>query len=396
MIRHLLKLVWNRKRANALLILEIFISFLVVFAVVTMGASLLTRWSDPLGFSWKNVWVVRIDRSDTDGQKDDPAYRKSFAALVAEASSLPEVEAAAGGDSPPYSMSTSEGVRTVEGRKVVVTRDDVTDGYLRTMQLQLLRGRWFGPADEGAAVPPAVVDSDLAAGFFPGADPLGKDFDYDGTMVRIVGVVAPYRKDGEFSHPRMNMAFRRLSLTGGSEPAPRNLLLRLHPDTPGEFEQQLSDRLHAVAPDLSFTIRHMDAMRHTALQIYIVPAVLGGVVALFLISMVTLGLTGVLWQSVTRRIREIGLRRSVGATGAGVRRQVLAEVALLSTLAVLAGVVIVLQLPILGLFGVVSPAVFALGVASALAVIYAITLACAVYPAWLASRVPPAEALRYE
>ena len=37
MIRHLLKLVWNRKRANALIILEIFISFLVLVAVLTMA-----------------------------------------------------------------------------------------------------------------------------------------------------------------------------------------------------------------------------------------------------------------------------------------------------------------------------------------------------------------------
>ena len=38
MIRHLFKLVWNRKRANALLVVEIFFSFLVVFAVIDRGA----------------------------------------------------------------------------------------------------------------------------------------------------------------------------------------------------------------------------------------------------------------------------------------------------------------------------------------------------------------------
>ena len=37
MIRHLLKLVWNRKRANTLILVEIFISFLVVFVVATLG-----------------------------------------------------------------------------------------------------------------------------------------------------------------------------------------------------------------------------------------------------------------------------------------------------------------------------------------------------------------------
>jgi putative ABC transport system permease protein len=396
MIRHLLKLVWNRKRANALLIVEIFISFLVVFAVVTLAASLLSRWSDPLGFSWHDVWMVQVDRSDAEMQKEDPAYRQKVAALLREAASMPQVVAAAGSDCPPYSFSTSEGIRVVDGRKFSVIRDDVTDDYLRVMQLKLLRGRWFGPADEGLPLPAAVIDRDLAAAAFPTIDPLGKDFDYDGTMVRVVGIVAPYRKDGEFSRTKMNMAFRRASLLHGPASGSRNLLVRLRPGTPPELEQQLSDRLHAVAPDLSFHIKHMDGMRQLALRIYVVPAVIGSIVALFLISMVTLGLTGVLWQSVTRRIREIGLRRSVGATGIAVRRQVLGEVALLSTLSLIVGVVIVLQLPILGLFSIVTPAVFVLGLTLALAIIYGITLLCAVYPSWLASRVPPAEALRYE
>ena len=45
MIRHLLKLVWHRKRANALVILEIFFSFLVMAVVLTAAASLITSAS---------------------------------------------------------------------------------------------------------------------------------------------------------------------------------------------------------------------------------------------------------------------------------------------------------------------------------------------------------------
>ena len=112
--------------------------------------------------------------------------------------------------------------------------------------------------------------------------------------------------------------------------------------------------------------------------------------------MVLLGLSGVLWQNVTRRTRELGVRRALGATGADVRRQILIEVALLSTLAVIVGVVIVLQLPILGIFSLVSPPIFTFGLIASLVLIYAITLLCAAYPSWLASVIEPAEALRYE
>ena len=67
MIRHLLKIVWRRKRANTLVAIEIFFSFLVVFAVVTAAVALYAGWNRPLGFEWKDVWVVSIS-----GQGGDP------------------------------------------------------------------------------------------------------------------------------------------------------------------------------------------------------------------------------------------------------------------------------------------------------------------------------------
>ena len=51
MIRHLLRLVWNRKRANALLMLEIFFSFLVVFVVSTAVAFAVSSWAIAAGRS---------------------------------------------------------------------------------------------------------------------------------------------------------------------------------------------------------------------------------------------------------------------------------------------------------------------------------------------------------
>ncbi|HEX3583275.1 MAG TPA: macrolide ABC transporter permease, partial [Thermoanaerobaculia bacterium] len=72
------------------------------------------------------------------------------------------------------------------------------------------------------------------------------------------------------------------------------------------------------------------------------------------------------------------------------------EVTLLSTLAVSVGVLLVAQLPIVGVFRLVTPLAFGIGLGSALATIYALTLVCGMYPSWLAGRVQPAEALHYE
>jgi len=69
---------------------------------------------------------------------------------------------------------------------------------------------------------------------------------------------------------------------------------------------------------------------------------------------------------------------------------------MLSTIALLAGLLIVAQLPILGVFQLVTPAAFFAGIIVSLLMIYGLTWLCGLYPSWLASRVEPATALHYE
>jgi len=60
MIRHLFKLIWNRKRANVLVISEIFVCFLVLFAVLTQALYTLSNYRKPVGFDYENVSAVSI------------------------------------------------------------------------------------------------------------------------------------------------------------------------------------------------------------------------------------------------------------------------------------------------------------------------------------------------
>ena len=60
MIRHLCKLVWNRKRANALTAFQIFISFLIVFITASLAVDKADNYRRPLGFSYEDRWVVEF------------------------------------------------------------------------------------------------------------------------------------------------------------------------------------------------------------------------------------------------------------------------------------------------------------------------------------------------
>lgn len=396
MIGHLLKLVWNRKRANALIVAEMFVSFLVIFAVLTGVATVARGWGQPIGFDWRNVWDVRMDFEIDAGDQASDELHETVMRMLDEVRSFPQVASAAVSNTPPYSFSTMEGTRGINGKDVTMIMDDVTADFADVLRMKVVRGRWFNEEDEVAQHRPVVVDANFAREVFGDADPIGQKLEEDATtFLQIVGVVEQYRKDGETSAP-MNMMFRHVAANRRHGRLGGHILVRLHPGTSPQFEEELSARLRQVAPDLSFTVRHMDRMRVNMLRTRLAPLVVGGVVGLFLIGMVGLGLTGVLWQNVTRRTREIGLRRAMGASGPRVHRQILAEVALLATIAVLAGSVIVWQLPVLGAFSVVSPSAFTAGFLGALATIYALTYLCGLYPSWLASRLQPADALRYE
>jgi len=394
-IRHLLKLVWNRKRANALIVAEMFFSFLVVFGVLTAAVNVWQGWRQPIGFDWRNVLDVSIRSEERAERRASPEAHAQMMRLIDEVRRMPEVEAAALTLTPPYSFSTAESSVDWHGRQVLYLFDNVTDDFDKAMRVNLLRGRWFSAADDASKDQAVVIDTNLARELFGDKDPIGQKIDEEQRALRIVGVIAPYRKDGETTAPA-KMMFQRYASDGSYGIMGSDLLVRVRPGTSPAFEEELAIRMQQVAPKMSFSVRPMDQMRARMTRLRLAPLVILGVLGAFLISMVALGLTGVLWQNVTSRTRELGLRRAMGATGANVNRQVLAEIALLATFALIAGAIVVLQLPILGAFSYVTKSSFTIGFASALATIYALTVLCGLYPSWLASRLQPADALRYE
>jgi putative ABC transport system permease protein len=153
---------------------------------------------------------------------------------------------------------------------------------------------------------------------------------------------------------------------------------------------------HDVAPDWDFELTALEDARKDILQETWLPLLISGVVAGFLVIMVGLGLVGVLWQTVTRRTRELGLRRALGATAMAVRWQVLGELLALTTLAVVVGALIFVQLPLLHLFSQVGFHIYLMALAIGMLVIYPFVVLCGLYPSWLATRVHPVQALQHE
>jgi putative ABC transport system permease protein len=210
-----------------------------------------------------------------------------------------------------------------------------------------------------------------------------------------VGVVEAFRNQSEYMAPG-NFIITRFSPADGKAQM-RTLLLKVRPGTPRLFESALSRRLKQVRNDWSYQIAPMADMRDSQLRTATIPLKLLAVVATFLLAMVAFGLFGVLWQNTTRRIPEIGLRRAAGATAGDIYRQIVIEQVLLCLLPIVAMLVLLVQLPITRVLGEsLSWPLFASASALAAVVMVLVSVACALYPAWRASRLSPTEALHYE
>jgi putative ABC transport system permease protein len=415
MTRHLFRLIWNRKRSNFLIMVEILCAFLVLEGVMLMASYYANNYRHPLGYSIDRVWGIRMDARRRD---EDKTMRAAQMATVQQlfnvVRDLPEVEAICAGFTTPYSNASWTSGHKANGRQLLYAMNSATDDCDAVYGMTLTRGRWFDKSDDGAAYNPIVVNEQFVREVFGGEDPINKtplrDREPEEERARadrgekppkpwrVVGVIQDFRQHGEYSAPEA-YAFERVDLTDGEAWPPRMLIIRVRAGTTPAFEEALVNRLQAAAKDWSFGVTLLTNQRDDKLLGYTGPLTLHAIVAGFLLLMVALGLTGVVWQNVTQRIREIGLRRAKGARIENIHRQILGELVVMTSLALLVGVVLVAQVPLLPLpedFLWIPPSVFVVSIVLSVLAIYLLTLLCGWYPARLATKIQPAEALHYE
>lgn len=404
MTRHLLRLVWNRRRAHFLVGLEILAAFLILFVVGVFAVKTFANAGKPVGFTSKDVTVVEVGLGREEIEGDAEGNRQRVRRLLDAARGLDGVEQAAGAFLVPYGSGSAVDAHDVDGWRYEYRWTEVTDEYADVLRLKVVAGRWFSREDDGKPYRPAVVTRELAREVFPGQDPVGKAFPSGRARApetaaererRVVGVVEAYREGSDYSSPAPFAIFRA-DLSNPADGIPQRIVVRFRPGTPRSAEEALVRAFQATVPEWTFTAEPLENARETASRLWLVPMLAGALVGGFLMLLVALGLTGVLWQNVSRRTREIGLRRATGATARQVAAQVVMEVWIVTALAVLAGSAFALQAPLVVPFGLLRFADVLAAAALASLLLFALTGICALYPAWLAARVDPSEALRWE
>jgi len=152
-------MIWNKKKQNALLISEMFISFLVLFAVFTLLVFNFQNYKKPMGFDYENVWLVSYTNAVKTNNTD--SLNLFYETLRQTIKSLPQVkELSFVNDNVPFSNNTNQTGLTVNKKHVNhINWHLAEDSYADVLHLTMAEGRWFNKNDAVTKNRPVIINA---------------------------------------------------------------------------------------------------------------------------------------------------------------------------------------------------------------------------------------------
>jgi putative ABC transport system permease protein len=302
---------------SGLLALQLALSVCLAVGTLVLARGVAHMWTRDLGADPTGVLTARV-------ALHGPAYETAeararfHAELGLALRAVPGVEAASVGSAVPGSTHDEDPVetrRSSPGEALLTAAWGAVDaGYLQAYGLRLQAGRWFDARETPASAPVAVVDAAFAARHWPGEDPIGQQVrlepdDATSPWRSVIGVVDPVllAEVDDREHPAMFVPLVQ---------QPRRFVsvaLRTRGD-PYALTQALREAVRRLDPDAPvYWVRsHAEAVAHgrsMAVVIATLFSAFGGIALLLAAA----GTYGVVASSVGRRVRELGIRRALGA-----------------------------------------------------------------------------------
>ncbi len=382
---------------RALVIAQVALSLVVVFAAGLLTQTLRTLMTIDLGFRPDQVIALSVDPAANGHSSREVTM--ILDEILRRARGLPDVRSASLAASTPngswgISMSVNvPGYIPKQAGDDIVTFNFISPDYFATLGQRLLRGRDFNDRDSMNSPRVAIVTEKFGHRFFGNHDPLARKFRQGGGDIEIVGVVQDARDQSVRHGPEPTVYLpEKQGETSGLT------ILVLSRNEPAALIPSLLAIVRSIDARMPvYSVHTLDADVHAGLSTERILGYLSTLFAILAISLASIGLYGVLAYSVVRRTREIGVRLAIGAQ----RRDVAGLFARESVALMLAGLGLGVPLALVSanalkslLFGVAAADPLTLFLS--LVVLAAAALVAMAIPLWRAASVGPTVALRYE
>ena len=387
---------------QVLVVGQIAVSMLLLFAAGLFVKTLSTLQSLPLGYSRNDVLLFDVNAPQS-GQAET-RVADFYADLRQRLSDVPGVRGA--------TLSHASLVRAGRGHPITVNGQPTAgtrvlwagSRFFTTMQIPIVRGREIVESDRQGTLPVAVVSEQFAQTYLAGADALGASIQIGGSLAvnkvprlfQIVGVAANVRYGGLRRQipPVVYVAYAQVP---PAEIGQVTFAMRTEGD-PLQYTsvvRQIVREADARVPVTNLKTQAADI--NQTINQEIVFARLCSAFAILALTIACVGLYATMAYAVARRTREIGLRMALGAKRSAITWSMLREVCVLAVIG------LAIAIPTAAVSSrLVESFLFAMKpndprtLALAAGVMLASTLLAAYGPARRASRIDPLTALRHE
>jgi len=393
---------------RALVALQMALALLLVSGASLLVQTLRNLQQADLGFDPSHRIALNVETRRTSYERQGMTVRMADD-MLGRVRTLPGVGSAAFASFVPVfggrgvsDIVTTHGGATISGDDAMTWFTAVTPGYFDTMGMTLLAGRDIGAQDAGAsrtATRDVVINEAFAKKFFPGRNSLGQSFrdaddgSNDATENRIVGIVANTKFRG-LRTPAEPMYY--VPVADGDFPF-LVLVVRPRRNATG-LAPWMGRAITAVAPGIAVgDATLLSASIDAALSRERMSAALATLFGAIALSLVAVGLYGVMLYQVAERTPEIGIRMALGARASSIVRLVLGQSLAVVGLGLVAGVPLAMlagRAVASQLYGVAPYSPWALTIAASSLV--AVAIVASLVPVRRAIGVDPLTALRAE
>jgi macrolide transport system ATP-binding/permease protein len=315
---------FGASRKSGRILLDLLVgSQVAVCMVLLLAAGLLLRGLyqaqtvDP-GFEIKGVatMFMYLGRQGYD-QSKATQFMRQFRERIQD---LPGVTAVAQAECAPLSHDFSGSQFTLPGRigTVLMEYNHVSPDYFSLLDIPIVRGRSFNPR-EGHEAPGIIVTESTARRLWPGQDPLGKVLrEESGREYSVIGVA----KDAQVAHlGQLDTDYLYFPI--GPEDDSRSYILVRYSTSITDAAKSIRDLVQSIDPGVSVDVTRLEDY----LEVWRAPsrivAVLSGSLGALALLLCSIGVYGMVSYSVSRSVRDIGIRMALGADGVKVMSDVM-------------------------------------------------------------------------
>jgi putative ABC transport system permease protein len=394
MMRIFFKTIWNSRKRNILVFVELFMISLVLVNLTIYLVNMYTIISIDNCYNSENVVLVDISKKTDEAEE---ISEQSFKNLKEKFSSNSFVESVSiSNNAIPYNYSlwSTDFKHDSDHFNLALRKVDID--YARVMRINPLKGRWFNETDRGKVVFPIIISKDIDKKYFNG-EAVGKIIKEDKNTYEIIGVVAPFKRSD--SERPISFGFLFKDKIDAKTYWSTSLMIRTHENMTADMLAVADDQVYTTLNPEHWSIRSLNSLENmragqntdNSQKNYVMI-----IIALFIMINVFLGTIGILWYNTNLRIHEIGIKRALGSTGNGIKALLIAENMFIAGLGLLIVLLIILQVPTFVDNGHPQDGVLFKSVIISVVSMIMLVLVSTWIPAFLASKIRPAVALKTE